>query len=338
MAKLTRILSIDGGGILGIIPASVLVHLEQKLQERSGNPGARIADYFDLIAGTSTGGILTCIFLCPDKEGNPARPRFTAVEALELYQKKGGKIFDLSLWQRIVSGEGFLDEKYSVDNLEAELRYYLGDLKLSDLLKPCLITAYDIQRRSAKFFTQHDAVERRSENYYLKDVARATSAAPTYFEAAGVKSLSSTFYPLIDGGVFANNPTLCAYAEVRHKFSGRPKAKDMAILSLGTGYNKHEYLYDKAKDWGLVEWAKPLFDIMLSGVGETVDFQLRQIFDTINDPGQYLRIDGKLKNAKPQLDNASAENLAALSKDGQRITKQFEEKLDGFIKYLLDTD
>lgn len=335
MAKLTRVLSIDGGGIRGIIPAELLLSLEYKLQEYSGNPDARIADFFDLIAGTSTGGILTCIFLCPDKV-NPGRPRFTAEDAVDLYLSKGGKIFDISLWQKISSAMGLLDEKYSADNIEEELEYYLGDLRLSDLLKPTLITAYDIQRRCAKFFTQHDAVESRSENYYLKDVARATSAAPTYFETKGVKSLSSTFYPLIDGGVFANNPTLCAYAEVRNKFPGRPRAKDMAILSIGTGYDKKVYEFEKAKDWGMLDWVKPLFDIMLSGVAETVDYQLRQIYDAVERPDQYLRIDGKLKAAKPDLDNALPENVLALQKDGKRIAKEFDERFDSFIKYLID--
>ena len=74
-SKFFRILSIDGGGIRGLIPAQVLTVLETKLQKASGNPDARIADYFDLVAGTSTGGILTCIYLCPDEATGRARPR-----------------------------------------------------------------------------------------------------------------------------------------------------------------------------------------------------------------------------------------------------------------------
>jgi len=336
MAKLTRILSIDGGGIRGIIPAQVLISLEKKLQERTVNPGARLADFFDLVAGTSTGGILTCIYLCPDVTGNPTRPRFTAEEARDLYLTKGGKIFDLSIWQMLTSGAGVLDEKYSAGSLEKELESYLGELKLSDLLKPTLITAYDIERRCAKFFTRHDAVEKKSEDYYLREVARATSAAPTYFEPKDLKSFSGTFYALIDGGVFANNPALCAYAEARMKLPGHPKTEDMAMLSIGTGYVKKEYPFKDAKDWGLLEWAKPVIDIMMTGVSETVDYQLRRIFEAAERPGQYLRIDGKIKNATPDLDEASAANLRNLEKDGKRISREFEEQLDGFLKYLVE--
>ena len=86
--KLTRILSIDGGGIRGIIPGQILVILEEKLKAKTGNAEARIADYFDLIAGTSTGGILTCAYLTPDKE-SPLRPKFDAPQVVDLYLNNG---------------------------------------------------------------------------------------------------------------------------------------------------------------------------------------------------------------------------------------------------------
>ena len=97
MSKFTRILSIDGGGIRGLIPAKVLAAVEQKLQEKTGNKNARIADFFDLISGTSTGGLLTCIYLCPGLNGSRDRPRFSAEEAVRLYMERGDRIFDLSL-------------------------------------------------------------------------------------------------------------------------------------------------------------------------------------------------------------------------------------------------
>src|SRR5207249_9528820 len=91
-----RILSIDGGGIRGIIPGQVLVALEAKIQEVTGDPNKRIADVFDMIAGTSTGGILTCLYLCPGQNGN--RPRFSATDAVNLYLQNGDDIFDVSLF------------------------------------------------------------------------------------------------------------------------------------------------------------------------------------------------------------------------------------------------
>ena len=334
MAELTKILSIDGGGIRGIIPGQVLIFLENKLREKTGNPDAKIGEFFDLIAGTSTGGILTCIFLCPGEGDSSGKPRFSAQEAVDLYLDRGDDIFDLSLWQKIGSLGGVIDEKYNADGLEDALLEYLDGLKLSDLLKPCLITAYDIEHRCAKFFTQHDAVKDQSQDFYLKDVARATSAAPLYFEAAKIKSMNDEPFPLIDGGVFANNPALCAYAEVRHKFDNHPKAKDMVILSLGTGYIKKTYPYDKAKDWGALSWIRPVIDIIMSGVSETVDYQLSQIYDAVDCEKQYVRINSDLQYANPEMDDISSGNLDNLKREGIRIAAEFEPQLDDFVEYL----
>ena len=321
-----RILSIDGGGIRGILPGQILVALEKKLQEKSDNAEARIADYFDLMAGTSTGGILTCLYLCPGKK-EPERSRFSASEAVELYLERGDEIFDVSVWKRLSAGNGVWDEKYSADELEKALEEYLGELKLSELLKPCLITSYNIRKRKTHFFKQHKAKESIKDDFLVRDVARATSAAPTYFEVARVESMSLTPYPLIDGGVFANNPALCAYAEAR-TLQEKPTAKDMFLLSLGTGKIKEPYYYKEAKDWGKVGWLGPVLDIMMSGVAETVDYQLNQIFDSVGESSRYVRIAPELGNAKPEMDNATIENLRALKEAGEKCAQENDAVLD----------
>ena len=328
-----RILSIDGGGIRGILPGQILVTLEKKLQEHK--EGARIADYFDLIAGTSTGGILTCFYLCPEKKGSN-RPRFSASTAVDLYLERGNEIFDVSLWRRLSSGGGLWDEKYSEDELEKSLEEYFGDLKLSELLKPCVITAYDTWRRKTHFFKQHKAVTDPKRDFLVKDVARATSAAPTYFELPRVTSLSPELkrYPLIDGGVFANSPALCAYAEAR-TFPEKPTAKDMFILSLGTGEIKEPYYYREAKDWGLAGWLRPVLDIMMSGVAETVDYQLKQIFDSVSNPDQYVRIQPELGDASPAMDDATTKNLKDLKKAGEQCAEKKDDVLNQVVNQLV---
>lgn len=334
--KLTRILSIDGGGIRGIIPGQILVGLEEKLKKATGNENTRIADYFDFIAGTSTGGILTCAYLCPDLKSKTKapRPKYTAEQVVDLYLERGDEIFNIPLRHKLRTSGGVLDEKYPVDELEEALKDYFGETKLSQLLKPCLITSYDIKRRQGHFFTQHDAKENEGWDYLVKDVARATSAAPTYFECSKVKSLSNINYPLIDGGVFVNNPTLCAYAEVHKKFE--VTAKDMVILSLGTGYEKKAYNYNEAKDWGMLGWIKPLISIMMSGVSEVVDYQLRQIYSAVKVPKQYLRINTEFPiNVNSDMDDASQENLNALKELGSETAQKFDKQLDEFVKFLV---
>ncbi len=332
VADLYRILSIDGGGIRGIIPARILMAVEEKLQQETGNEDARIADYFDLIAGTSTGGILGCVYLCPSSD-QPTRPRFTASQALELYFERGDEIFDIPLGHKIRSAAGLLDERYPAEGLEEALHDYLGQLKLSALLKPCLITAYDVRRRRAHFFKQHLAQEDPNRNFLVRDVARATSAAPTYFECARVKSDANLVFPLIDGGVFANNPALCAYAEARVHADKR--AADMVILSLGSGSNEKSYAYAEAKDWGLAEWAKPVISIMMSGVAETVDYQFEQIFDAVGRPEQYLRVQPEIPVGNSDLDRVDQENLNELRQLGADAAGEFDAKLSDVVKLLL---
>lgn len=337
-SKLTRILSIDGGGIRGIIPGQILAVLETKLQQLDSNPSARLADYFDLIAGTSTGGILTCIYLAPSDE-DPSRPKYSAAEAVDLYLKRGDKIFDTNFRQRIRSLGSLTDEKYSGKELEKALNEYLGDLKLSELLKPCLITTYDLKNRKGHFFRSHRAKTDQSYNFPVKQAARATSAAPTYFEAAKTISETNTEYPLIDGGVFVNNPSLCAYSEARthtfDEFRSRPKAAEMMILSIGTANVDESFVYKKVKNWGALQWIVPLIDIMMSGVAETVDYQLRQIYDAVERPDQYLRINPKLYGAKSSMDDASHENLQALKESGEKNAAEADEKLTAFAKMLI---
>jgi patatin-like phospholipase/acyl hydrolase len=336
MAKqLTRILSIDGGGIRGIIPGEILVVLEQKLQTLSENPQARIADYFDLIAGTSTGGILSCIYLCPVQEAR--RPCFTAEQAVDLYVSRGGEIFDVPFFRRLWNAGGILEEKYPADGLEAALKDYFGDTKLSELLKPTLITAYDILRREGRFFTQLDAVNDDEQDFLVRDVCRATSAAPSFFEPALIESMAKTPYPLVDGAVFANNPAMCAYAEARN-MPDRPRARDMAILSLGTGTAERAYSYEDAKGWGRAAWGIPMVDMMMSGGAETVDYQLRTIFDSVERKEQYLRLQVDMTRAPESahaMDNASGENLDMLRELGREAARQNDRELAGFAELLV---
>jgi len=339
MAELLRILSIDGGGIRGVLPGQVLVALEQKLQKKSNNPDARIADYFDLFAGTSTGGILTCLYLCPDQK-NPSRPLFSAKEAVDLYLKNGGEIFKRSLGHEMYSANGLTEEKYPSGAIEKLLKAYFGDVKLSQLLKPCLITSYDIHKRCAHFFTQHDAKQKEGYDYLVREVARATSAAPTYFEPARATSLTGVSYPLVDGGVFANNPAMCAYAEAREQsklVSGDDTltARDMFMLSIGTGSVKKSYDYDKAKGWGALGWIEPVLDIMMSGASDTIDFQLVQIFDAINKSQNYIRISPEIGEADTEMDNASSENLQRLKEAGIATAEKYDDDLERVADYLV---
>jgi len=339
--KKIRILSLDGGGIRGILPGIVLTQIEKKLQKKTKDPNIKLSDMFDFMAGTSTGGILALAYLTPNEEN---RPKLTAQEAVNIYLDRGDEIFDVSNWQKIKSVNGLADEKYNASKLEEALEDTFGELKLSNLLKPCIISSYDIRNGKPHFFKQHKS-NNDIHNFKIKDVARATSAAPTYFETAHVKNELGTPYPLIDGGVFVNNPSLVAYSEVRSmtfkNIENYPSAKDMMIVSIGTGSVSNGYEYKKAKDWGAIGWIKPVIEIMMSGNSKTVHYHLKQIFGTLQDQDQkdYHRLEPKIIKADTEMDNASIDNLQKLKEDGlsyisiESIDKELDEIVEKLIKY-----
>ncbi len=341
--KKVRILSLDGGGIRGILPGIVLTRLEQKLQERTKNKDLRLSDMFDFFAGTSTGGILTLAYLVPNEK---KRPKLTSQQAVNLYLDRGDDIFDANMWDKL---RALSDEKYDAAELEDALADNFGEATLSDLLKPCIISSYDIRNGKPHFFKQHKS-DNEIFNFKVKDVARATSAAPTYFEVARVKNDLGTPFPLIDGGVFVNNPALAAYSEVRSMtFDGvtpNPSAKNMFIVSIGTGSESKKYEYKKAKNWGMVEWIKPIIDIMMSGNSKTVHYHLKQIFGSLEkkqDRADYHRLEPQVLTADPEMDNASIENMTRLKEDAlsyvsqSEVDKELDEIVEKLVKYGKET-
>ena len=174
MFSLIKILSIDGGGIRGIIPALVLYEIEK----RTGQP---IAKLFDLIAGTSTGGILALGLVKPNKNGTP---QYSAKNLEELYENEGKTIFSSTICHKIKSLDGLLDEKYPSSRIESVLKKYFGDTHLSEALTNIIVPSYEIEQRTPWFFKSFNAKDtnKKNEDFLMRQVARATSAAPTYFE------------------------------------------------------------------------------------------------------------------------------------------------------------
>ena len=339
MSKKIRILSIDGGGIRGVIPGIILTHVEKIIQKKTGDKNAKLASYFDFFAGTSTGGILVGLYLCPE-EDNPLMPRFSAQHAVDLYLKRGPLIFNTSAWKRFTSLRGLNEEIYSEEALEGYLKAYFRDVKLSQLVKPCLITAYEIEKRRTFFFSKSDAAQDSKVDFYLRDVARATSAAPIYFKASRINSLSGNIYSFVDGGLFANNPALCGLTDVLKLFSLPEKPisiKDIQLFSLGTGIKKTPIDYKEASEYGAIGWVKPILHILSSGNNETIDYQVDQLFKTYNVPNQYLRLSPELESASAELDDASLENMLALKLAGEQCAIEHTQRLEAFVDLLLES-
>jgi uncharacterized protein len=313
-----RILAIDGGGIRGLIPAIVLADLEQRT-------GRRTAELFDLIAGTSTGGILACGL---SRRGEGGGPAFSAADLIGLYESEGPEIFHRSLLRTIVSIGGLADERYDDRGLTAALARYLDGARLSETATDLLVTAYEIERREAFFFRSARAREDPGHDFALVDVARATAAAPTYFEPARVTAGDGgDGYALVDGGLFALNPAMTAYADVAA--AGQADEIEL-VVSLGTGSLTRRFPFADVRGWGAIEWAHPLIDIVFDGIAQTVDFELAQILG----PERYVRVQTRLEDAGDALDDAGDRNLEALRREGATLVADRSADLDRVARAL----
>jgi uncharacterized protein len=302
-----RVLAIDGGGIRGLIPALVLTEMERR-------SGRRIFEMFDLIAGTSTGGILACALCAPDP--------LPASELVALYEDEGPKIFDRSLFQRIKSAEGLLDEKYDDGALDRALERFLGQKLLSEARPDLIVPAYDTALPGPYFFKTSKARANSDEDDFpLSVVARATSAAPTYFEPLEVGERA-----LVDGGVFAVNPAMSAFAEVLREGG----AGEVVLLSLGTGQRTRKRSFDEIKDWGVARWARPILDVVFDGVSDAVDYQL----DHVLSGERYWRLQTELTLASDDLDDASEDNLAKLRVHADDLIREQSGVLDAALARL----
>jgi len=259
---LYKILSIDGGGIRGIIPARLLERLEVHI------PG--IVQQFDLFAGTSTGSVLAAGF------ANGYTPRFLR----QMYQGFGEEVFKDSLWDDIADLKYILGADYSLDNLKALLERVIGSKTLGDLSKKVLIATHDLKDESRdpprwkpKFFHNYPDSKGDSE-HTLVDVVLRSAAAPVYFPI---------YQGYVDGGVSAINPSMCALAQAFHE-----GIYDIRLLSLGTG-NNPRWLDAQDADWGIAQWGLDLVNMFMDGGGEVADYQCRQILHE-----QYFRLQPRL--------------------------------------------
>ncbi|XP_004310193.1 PREDICTED: patatin-like protein 2 [Fragaria vesca subsp. vesca] len=341
--NLITVLSIDGGGIRGIIPGTILAFLESELQMLDGE-NARLADYFDVISGTSTGGLVTAMLTAPNENN---RPLFAAKDIKDFYLTHSPKIFpQKSGWlfpraRKII--KALAGPKYDGKYLHGLVREKLGDKKLNQTLTNVVIPAFDIKNLQPAIFSSFEVKNKPTFDALLSDICIATSAAPTYlpahfFKTNGLKGEVREFH-LIDGGLAANNPTLVAIGEVTKEiikgssdfFPIKPMDYGrFLVISLGTGSSKAELKYNAhvASKWGVLNWltsggSTPLIDAFSQASADMVDLHLSAVFKALHSEKNYLRIqDDTLSGDVSSVDIATQKNLDRLLKVGNGLLKQ----------------
>lgn len=303
-----RVLAIDGGGVRGIIPALVLAELERRT-------GSTVGRMFDFIAGTSTGGLVALGLAMPDERGEPA---LRSARIIEMYQRAGQSIFVRGSHNPV---HPLLHERYPSEHIERTLDAYFGDTPLSAAAVDVLVTSYDLLTREVVLLSSSAARDDASLDLPMRVAARATSAAPTYFHPVPLcLGTPPRERLLIDGGVFANNPAMCAYAEVQRRWPGA----EISLVSLGTGDATRPIPQHEVRDWGLAHWARSILHVVLDGASEVVHLQLRELLD----PRRYFRLQVQLRQANDHLDDATDTNIELLRGEAERLIAERDRDLD----------
>ena len=306
-ARRFQVLSLDGGGARGVFTAAVLAGLEDDL-------GRPVLDHFDLVAGTSTGGLIALAL------GAGLSPR----EIVEFYLRDITTVFPGPRWFRTL--RRLLVAKYNARGLEAATRGVLGDILLGESCVPLVVPAYSLAENDVYIFkTPHHPRLRRDWRVPMWEVAMATSAAPTYFPAY---RLSGGGGRLVDGGVWANNPAMVGVTEAVSIFGRR--LSDVRVFSLGTT-SRTRARPRRLDNAGLARWAlgPNIVDVLLAGQSVGTFAQVQHL---VGKESAH-RLDPPLMDGDIGLDGTDADALISKAAHHSRhFCPTFEEAFGGHLR------
>ncbi|MBD2202445.1 patatin-like phospholipase family protein [Calothrix sp. FACHB-1219] len=357
-----KILSLDGGGMRGVISARILQEVEKQVKKQKGQS---LNEYFDLIAGTSTGSILAA-GLAVGK---------TTRELIDLYINEGQRIFPLKRKHRYHKFPAFIQpileafsaSKYSHDGLIDVLIEKLGYKRIKDIDSPIiLILAYDTLYRNTTFFTNchPDLGYRWYDECYLWQICVASASAPTFFppyklEPVNKEKFGDWVFPHIDGGVSANNPALAALSlamrisqcsdllvspETKRKYKlENLQMEDISILSIGTGQTGEPYQFEQIHQWKPLEWAQHITDVFMEPTSEIDSTICRQLMGGYESK-RYLRLQFDLNERFKAKPGETAKDTRILLKPhertnqytGRKVSEEIDDASPDVIQNLIE--
>lgn len=336
-----RILSIDGNsGIRGLISALVVEEIEKRLGARLGRE-ARIAEYFHLVAGTSTGGIVAL--------GLTAPGTVSASELASFFDEDGPRIFHRGLGHAIASLWGIAGPKYPSDPMREAVESRFAHRTISEATRDLLVTAYDMTGSEPYFFQRWRAREDPQHDLPMAEAAIATTAAPTYFPSLEVPGRA-----LVDGSVFATNPSVAAIAEALGRRSDAPAGltpDELFLVSIGGGEFETGYSQSKVSKWGKLGWIAggkepPILEATLGGPADGADYWTHMLLNhsagdaapaatELGRGPRYYRLQVRLREPIA-IDDVSRETLGEkLPEAASELIENRSAELDAIVDALI---
>jgi predicted acylesterase/phospholipase RssA len=343
--KPIRVLTIEGGGVRGIIPTRLLTALESLA-------GAPISDLFDVLVGTSTGGMLALGLVTPGEDGGHA---YAARNVGDIYTSYGQSIFPKPVsslprslqearewWSSASSSAAIFgynpdagNARYSPEGIEEAFELYFGDRLLSEALVDVVVTSYDLQTKSPVLFKSRDAKLDSDNDLLMRDAARATSAAPTYFPPLEMAWEGIENRLLVDGGVYAKNPAMIGYIEgvTRARERGL-RDSDVIVVSMGTGRPRRTEALTY-KEFVSRSWLKLAEDVFRAAEDGQAALHDQVLTTLIGD--HYWRFQTVLAEiASYAMDDVSDDNVLALKHLGDQLVGERLDDLNALAKRLLE--
>jgi len=333
------VLSIDGGGVRGIIPAIILEYIENRIIEITKNPKVRLSDFLDFTAGTSSGSIISSMIIIPDEHG---KPTYKMGDITQTYFNLAEVIFKKNFWRDFKTVWGLFGPRYSSTNINNKLLKKLNHWKLKDLLLPCAFTGYDTVKRCPIIYTNKDN-NKKYGDYFVKDIVRGSMTIPSIFKPTYFRD-GTDINTLINGSIFANNPAMIAYIEVTKTKKLLNKHKkitpvNVLFLSFGTGISKlTKYPYQKIKKWGKIKWFSPILDILFQSTSEITNYQMQKFFGLYNSQDNFIRINPPIVRGSSSTQNASKENMKHLHQDALNYITANKIMLNNLAEELVKQD
>jgi uncharacterized protein len=343
-----RILALDGGGMRGVMSARVLVELERL----SGRP---IAGLFDVIAGTSTGGLIA---LGLTKPGGDGKPDLTAREVLDTYVKYGKTIFPRVQfrplrWEQLRTSRPIIAQRfgafasparygnarYSREGLRALVHEMLGDARLSEAMADVIVPSYDWKAGRPFVFRSRGARNGDLIDPTMVQVALATTAAPTYFPAFRLRAPERELV-LIDGGVVANNPASIAYYEsLYHSYIGGRGEPNFLAVSLGTGQPPEPIpTYQELWSRNWLRLGMGMLGVVFDGSSEIIDELLTEVVRFKHPGSRYWRLNTELRGVRLNMDDASDGQIERLIGLAEQMISDRKNDLAEIVGLLTATE